>query len=112
MSDKPLVQQALAQELADLVLAVAGIDANAERQEAKRLEEGSSESKDSGNADSEQASASARALSKARARSALDFYKGFWDTMHTEWMGLDKYRYVSSVASLPANKLGSTSTTS
>lgn len=98
MSDKPLVQQALAQELADLVLAVAGIDAGAERQEAKKREEGSSESKENTSADGGEASASARAPSEARARSALDFYKGFWDTMHTEWMGLDKYRYVIRAA--------------
>lgn len=67
MSDKPLVQQALAQELADLVLQVAGQSADAEA-----------------SLDEDKA--------KARALTALDFYRGFWTTMHAEWLGIDKFR--------------------
>ena len=67
MSDKPLVQQALAQELANLVLYVAGQGADVETE----LDEKHSE---------------------ARALSALDFFHGFWVTMEAEWLGIDKFR--------------------
>ncbi|WFD36746.1 hypothetical protein MCUN1_003633 [Malassezia cuniculi] len=63
MSDKPLVQQALAQELADLVLAVAGVTADEKRTKPD-----------------------------ARALSAFDFYAGFWHTIAKEWLGIDKFR--------------------
>ena len=67
MSDKPLVQQALAQELANLVLHVAGQGAESDSQ----LDE---------------------AKSRARALSALDFFHGFWTTIEAEWLGIDKFR--------------------
>lgn len=63
MSDKPLVQQALAQELADLVLTIAGLG------------------------DDEK-----RSAPDARAYSALAFYAGFWGTIEREWLGIDKFR--------------------
>ncbi|WFC95767.1 hypothetical protein MBRA1_002421 [Malassezia brasiliensis] len=67
MSDKPLVQQALAQELANLVLHVAGQGADVDTE-----------------LDTKQ--------SEARALSALDFFHGFWVTMEAEWLGIDKFR--------------------
>lgn len=72
MSDKPLVQQALAQELSTLVLRVAGYG-----------EESNEEKKES---EPDAASAQARALT------ALDFYHGFWTTTESEWLGVDKFR--------------------
>lgn len=66
MSDKPLVQQALADELAELVLSVAGHGADVEGDTDK--------------------------ATSARALTALDFYHGFWTTMATEWHGVDKFR--------------------
>ncbi|WFD00326.1 hypothetical protein MYAM1_003074 [Malassezia yamatoensis] len=68
MSDKPLVQQALAQELADLVLYTAG--------DFSETDETSLDG-DAG---------------RNRALSALDFYHGFWTTIEAEWFGIDKYR--------------------
>lgn len=65
MSDKPLVQQQLAQELSELVLMVAGIDTRSEE---------------------------AQVASLRHALAALDFYQGFWHTMQAEWLGVDKFR--------------------
>jgi ribosomal RNA-processing protein 1 len=63
MSDKPLVQQALAQELADLVLLVP------------------------------RAAAPSSSTSAAPAcQAALGFLEGFWDAIVREWSGLDKWR--------------------
>lgn len=64
MSDKPLVQQALAQELADLVLLV------------PRAEP----------------SASTATPPRPACAAALEFLEGFWDSMIREWPGLDKWR--------------------
>jgi len=74
MSDKPLVQQELAQELANLVLMIAGIKVDAT---GERLERVPSKVDDT-----------------ARALAALDFFQGFWTTMQSEWLGVDKFRYV------------------
>ncbi|WFD44173.1 hypothetical protein MPSI1_002839 [Malassezia psittaci] len=68
MSDKPLVQQALAQELADLVLFTAG--------DISETDKTSSDDD----------------IARNRALSALDFYHGFWTTIEAEWFGIDKYR--------------------
>ena len=65
MSDKPLVQQQLAQELSELVLMVAGIDTRSDE---------------------------AQVASLRHALAALDFYQGFWHTMQAEWLGVDKFR--------------------
>lgn len=73
MSDKPLVQQALAQELAELVLAVAGA---APSQETPSADKGST----------------------LHALTALDFYEVFWATMQAEWLGLDKHRCAATDA--------------
>lgn len=72
MSDKPLVQQALAQELADLVLTVPGTS----RAPAPAVAgfEGS-----------------AGEISM-RVRGGLAMLEGFWDAMAREWSGLDKWR--------------------
>lgn len=63
MSDKPLVQQGLAQELADLVISVSGASGDMKRTSPD-----------------------------APGLSALDFYAGFWQTIAREWMGVDKFR--------------------
>lgn len=67
MSDKPLVQQALAQELADILLKIR-IDA----------------------APSPSSSSSAATSSSTLA--PLDFLEGFFDAMVREWTGIDKWR--------------------
>ncbi|WFD20930.1 hypothetical protein MCAP1_003185 [Malassezia caprae] len=72
MSDKPLVQQELALELANLVLMIAGIKLDAT---GERLERVPSKVDDT-----------------ARALAALDFFQGFWTTMQSEWHGVDKFR--------------------
>lgn len=72
MSDKPLVQQALAQELADLVLTVPGTS----RVPAPLVAGFDSSAGD---------------ISK-RARGGLAMLEGFWDAMAREWSGLDKWR--------------------
>ncbi|PKI85552.1 hypothetical protein MVES_000074 [Malassezia vespertilionis] len=76
--DKPLVQQALAQELAELVLHVAGIATNEEHAEESDAVDGDKPLQ----------------VKKARARAltALDFYDGFWMTIASEWHGVDKFR--------------------
>ncbi|WFD32501.1 hypothetical protein MSPP1_003549 [Malassezia sp. CBS 17886] len=99
MSDKPLVQQALAQELAGLVLAVAGAaPAGPEptlpgKQAAAgaHAREGRATELDAGpHTADEQAADEPR--SRERALAALDFYQGFWLTMEAEWLGVDKFR--------------------
>lgn len=70
MSDKALVQQALAQELSDLVLAVPETSRGA----------GPSAGEASGD------------TLTARARGGLALLEGFWDAMTREWSGLDKWR--------------------
>lgn len=63
MSDKPLVQQALAQNLADLTLVV--------RPKSKKPEK-------NGRVE--------------RTKTTLCFFKGFWETVCREWVGLDRLR--------------------
>ncbi|GAA5961840.1 hypothetical protein JCM3765_004092 [Sporobolomyces pararoseus] len=63
MSDKPLVQQALAQTLADLTLVVRPKSTKPEKN--GRVE---------------------------RVKSTLAFLKGFWSTVCREWVGLDRLR--------------------
>lgn len=67
MSDKPLVQQALAQTLADLTLVVRPKSTKPEKN--GRVE---------------------------RVKSTLAFLKGFWSTVCREWVGLDRLRFVCS----------------
>ncbi|PWN52297.1 Nop52-domain-containing protein [Violaceomyces palustris] len=71
MSDKPVIQQALAQELSDLVLLIPSPSG----------EEGAS---DEGSIPALRCS--------PRARSGLAFVEGFWDTMIREWNGIDRLR--------------------
>lgn len=72
MSDKPLVQQDLAQELSDLLLTIPGTS----KVQAPVLS-GFSES--------------AGDLTQ-RTRGGLTLLEGFWDSMSREWSGLDKWR--------------------
>ncbi|KAK0537377.1 hypothetical protein OC834_000821 [Tilletia horrida] len=69
MSDKPLVQQALATELADLVLLIAK-----PAQGKKRTSEAEA------------------AVDSGRVNSALAFLQGFWSAMAREWPLIDKHR--------------------
>ncbi|PWY99314.1 Nop52-domain-containing protein [Testicularia cyperi] len=69
MSDKPLIQQRLAQDLSNLVLV-----------------------KPSTTATSRQASTSKDAPMSQRAQGGLKFLEGFWDVLVAEWAGLDKHR--------------------
>lgn len=71
MSDKPLVQQQLAQELSELVLMVAGINTRADE-----TDNDISSKKDS----------------LQHVLVAFDFYEGFWQTIQAEWLGVDKFR--------------------
>jgi ribosomal RNA-processing protein 1 len=66
MSDKPLIQQSLARDLAELVLQInTGLEGMT--QQEKDLE---------------------------RFEAALGFLDGFWRAMVREWTGVDRYRYV------------------
>lgn len=65
MSDKPLVQQALANDLALLTLAV-----------RPKVKAGRPQGR------------------VARFRSAMSYLQGFWDAIVREWSGLDRLRYV------------------
>lgn len=91
MSDKPMVQQQLAQELADLVLAVAGVATESNEQAAMAT-------MDSGNRERNSKAESSKQLKAlklddtGRALTALDFYEGFWATIMAEWHGVDKFR--------------------
>lgn len=67
MSDKPLVQQALANDLANLLLEV---------RPGKKNTSGKGR--------------------VARFRSALAYLKGFWEAVVREWAGLDRLRFVPS----------------
>lgn len=74
MSDKERVQQALAQELSELILAV-----RATKKVPAPVVEGFSDSVGE---------------ITVRARSGLTLLEGFWDTIIREWPGLDKWRWV------------------
>lgn len=65
MSDKPLVQQALAADLAELVLLINP---------------------------AEPAGSSEADVQRTRFGAAVSFLEGFWTTMVREWEGLDKHR--------------------
>lgn len=65
MSDKPLVQQALAADLAELVLLINP---------------------------AEPAGASDEDVQQTRFGAAVAFLEGFWASMVREWEGLDKHR--------------------
>lgn len=89
MSDKPLVQQALAQELSDLLLAIPGtsrMPAPPIGAFAKATRKGAAP------ASEEAQSAEAGPDMTARARGGLSLLEGFWDEMAREWTGLDKWR--------------------
>ncbi|KAK0553102.1 hypothetical protein OC845_001382 [Tilletia horrida] len=73
MSDKPLVQQALATELADLVLIIA---------------KGSSQKRGS----SSTSTSTSTIYDLGRVQSALAFLQGFWAAMAREWPLIDKHR--------------------
>ena len=62
MSDKPLVQQALASDLAELLLLINPASSSPETAEAERLE------------------------------ASLSFLEGFWRAMVREWTGIDRLR--------------------
>lgn len=70
MSDKPLVQQALANHLASLLLDV--------RPKVSKKNPG-------------------RSGRVGRVKCALAFLKGFWETVIREWAGLDRLRYRASL---------------
>lgn len=72
MSDKPLVQQALAQELSDLLLAVGGED----KVPAPRV----------GGFEDSVGEVS------VKVHCGLALFEGFADVMVREWSGLDKWR--------------------
>ena len=63
MSDKPLIQQALAADLADLMLSVNPKSASA-----------------------------GDAAVEERDRAALGYLRGFWECMCREWAGIDRLR--------------------
>ncbi|KAL9939015.1 hypothetical protein V8E36_001828 [Tilletia maclaganii] len=73
MSDKPLVQQALATELAELVILIAKPAASKKKRSAASSE-GSS------------------GIDLGRVDSALAFLQGFWAAMAREWPLIDKHR--------------------
>lgn len=74
MSDKPLVQQALAQELSDLLLSIPGSSKVPAAVESGQGQDVSGMS--------------------ARAKGGLALLEGFWTAMAREWSGLDKWRSV------------------
>lgn len=82
MSDKVVVQQQLAQELANLVLTVSGLGDDA----GQRITDVALDD-------------------TTRVLAVLDFYQGFWTTVQGAWHGVDKFRYVCLLT------LASTSTT-
>jgi ribosomal RNA-processing protein 1 len=65
MSDKPLVQQALAADLAELLLQINPSSSSGSSKEDNQL------------------------------TAALGFLKGFWQAIVREWTGVDRLRYVS-----------------
>lgn len=74
MSDKPLVQQRLASDLAELMFLIQPISG--------------SKGEDGGD--------------KQRFAAALGFLQGFWGTMVREWTGIDRLRWVGRSLSLSA----------
>lgn len=76
MSDKPRVQQALAQELADLLLSIKSVSSSAP---------GPSSAKAGNNG---------KSASLEHVEPAMRFLEGFYDAMIREWNGLDKWRCV------------------
>lgn len=97
MSDKPLVQQALAQELSDLLLLM-----------PTSSEKAASMGESDVNASSISATKAGKARAvegfegdtqgirlSARSRASLAFLEGFWDSIVREWNGIDRLRYVS-----------------
>lgn len=69
MSDKPLIQQALAADLADLIL---GINPKSE--------------------------ATGESAAHERDIAALGYLRGFWECICREWEGIDRLRYALSLA--------------
>jgi len=88
MSDKPLVQQQLDQELSELVWMVAVIDTTPQAQQYELADK----TKVGEHGTKTKLDKHARTI---RALTALDFYEGFWHTMQSEWHGIDKFRYVA-----------------
>ncbi|CAD6983985.1 unnamed protein product [Tilletia controversa] len=74
MSDKPLVQQALASELAQLVLRIANPPQGKKRSSTEEQQEQHD------------------ALDPGRVDSAIAFLQGFWAAMAREWPLIDKHR--------------------
>lgn len=65
MSDKPLVQQRLAQDLADVLLAIKPVSTTTAND------------------------------ATAQVNAALDFVAGFWEAIVREWPGIDRLRFVT-----------------
>lgn len=86
MSDKPLVQQDLAQELSELLLTIPGTS-KVPAPILPGFEDSVGELSES-------------------ARGGLALLQGFWDSMSREWSGLDKWRCVliGSEAALPIGR--------
>lgn len=74
MSDKPLVQQRLASDLSSIILQI----------NPRPTTDGEDEEEDS----------------LARDMAALDFIEGFWEAIIREWVGIDRFRCVSSLFAL------------
>ncbi len=102
-SDKPLVQQALADELSSLILLIPSASttdgADAATAEAA---DGTAESAGAGAESSRKKKGKRKVVEaytpegtegmSARATAALAFVEGFWDSIVREWPTLDKHR--------------------
>lgn len=78
MSDKPLIQQALAADLADLMLSI-----------------------------NPKSAASGAEAAEERDMAALGYLRGFWECICREWQGIDRLRYVTRTRSLHESVKGS-----
>lgn len=77
MSDKPLIQQSLARELADLILS---INPRKSKQKQKSQEAGEEEEE------------ATEERERKRDEAALGYLKGFWECIIREWEGIDRLR--------------------
>lgn len=84
-SDKPLVQQVLADELSELVLLIGGV------QQESRGKHGP-ESKEMTGKKRKASPSPAPEPTTEQALAALAFFDGFWSTMGRDWQGLDRHR--------------------
>lgn len=96
MSDKPLVQQALASELSELILSIPKSDQSTTpattSSSSSQLSTSSKKPSKRRKSQDREVSNGIQSGASNRAKIGLAFVNGFWKAMIREWSGLDKYR--------------------